>query len=224
MKLKELKVGDKFRFPFSITEYFVLDENTISWTASFGNGKSNSFIYLNEDVILIKKEEHKMKINELQVGDIFWMSGCIGNAEWVILEDGTFDLVVNKRSKGGFLFSGYMNREVKFLRRQTMNSLEAIQAMKDGKKVRYQTWNPNHYVYIKDNKVLNQNNSSDMIRVQDLNVSLWELYTGPAPVEVKLSKDYTAILSNTGIKVGCQDIPYSKLDEIVNASKKFREA
>jgi hypothetical protein len=39
-------------------------------------------------------------------------------------------------------------------------------------------------------------------------------------VSVFLNKTYTAVISEDGVKVGCQDFPLSVIDELVNAKNK----
>lgn len=163
MLLKELKIGDRFRFATNDKIIYLIKEDNITW------GDSN---------------QHSVKR------------------------------------------SSYNHREIIFIEPIKMNAIEALQAIKAGKKVWQPTWGkgtdrPN-YIHLKNGKIWsNYGEREYSFYVYNFD-EVWEEYIDPL-VEVKLNKEYSAVLTKDGIEVGCQKFTYEKLDELVNASKEFRK-
>ena len=57
-----------------------------------------------------------------------------------------------------------------------MKFMEAIKAMKEGKKVRRKCWTDEQYVYVSNDAVLWSNNTNPKFRVKQFEAIDWELY------------------------------------------------
>ncbi len=116
----------------------------------------------------------------------------------------------------------YLYRSVQLV--NSFDFVTAAQKLKEGKKIRNKNWISNNY-YVIDDKGGIKDKLGFFGQLHTLNVLelTWEEYTGPEVEEVKLNNEYNAVVSTQGIKVGCQEFSFEKLDELVKTASKFRK-
>ena len=168
-----------------------------------------------------------MLLAELKIGDTFAFHPDDDSTVYTVEHNGRISWIDRFTSiKHDCGISLYLDRRVTYKGIIKMNAIEALQAIKAGKKVWQPTWGkctgrPN-YIHLKNGKIWsNYGEREYSFYVYNFD-EVWEEYIDP-PVEVKLNKEYSAVLTKDGIEVGCQKFTYEKLDELVNASKEFRK-
>lgn len=85
-------------------------------------------------------------------------------------------------------------------------------------------WFPTDQIRCDKNKFMGTatKNYYDFYYPESKTISTEDLFTCiPSQVEVRLNDQYTAILSDDGIKVGCQTFPLSVIDELVKAKQEL---
>lgn len=115
------------------------------------------------------------------------------------------------------------------LEQESMNLFEAIQALNQGKKVTHPDSKFENYFLSKSNKEViyfihkSNNANCDAFRFNESMVfeDGWIIYNPKKPVEVVIDKQYTAEISENGIKVGCTTFSFEKLKELNEGVKKF---
>jgi len=53
--------------------------------------------------------------------------------------------------------------------------------------------------------------------------AIWSVVTHSVPVQVKLNRDYTAVVNSDNIRVGCQTFPHSVIEELCAAVQKYKK-
>ena len=216
MKIEDLNIGD------------VVTWGSKEYNFTYkGNGQGSCEYYLGgvlhtlpEDGLILVNRKKIMKLRDLKVGDKFYFLP-IGTDEiaYTLIDGATLQWNRNNGEITSCSSKDFLDREVKLT---TMNIIEVLQALQNGKKVRKKDWRAGHFLYLHDKVIRNQENQIDGFYTNNVFDEYWEEYVEPL-VEVQLNSEYKAVLSKDKIKVGCQEFTYEKLDELVNASKKFRK-
>lgn len=113
----------------------------------------------------------------------------------------------------------FCNWEV-VLQENKMNIIEALQALKNGKKIRLNYWDDNSYIYLNGDEILDEVGDTYEIDI-DFN-EVWCESTVKF-IEVELNDEYTAKVYKNKIEVGCQTIEADKVEELIKAFKKVKE-
>jgi hypothetical protein len=85
---------------------------------------------------------------------------------------------------------------------------------------------PREVVGINDGKITAWNSyyrDTDIIPFSEAGELIQSLFLAKSSITIVDVGDYSAVVSEGGIQVGCQTISFEKLDEIVEASKHFRD-
>jgi len=217
-EVKDLRVGDVVTW--GSKEYnYVYKGNGQGSCDKWMNGRLHT---LPEDGLILVDRKKIMKLRDLKVGDRFYFLPIeAGEIVYTYLDEDTLQWYSpSVKSIKTCLSKYYLSDSVQLVESGKMNIIEALQAMKNGKKVKKVGWSDGLYLQIKNNMICNAKGTFDNSFSSDMTVK-WEEYVEPL-VEVQLNSEYKAVLSKDKIKVGCQEFTYDKLDELVNASKKFR--
>lgn len=101
-----------------------------------------------------------------------------------------------------------------------MNFIEALKAAKNGKTIRRKCWYGHPGFILFNNKLVLSSNGSSGFDYNDTHIEATDWESINEYIEVKLNSEYAAKIYKDKIVVGCQEFPISKLQELVEASKK----
>ncbi len=223
---KELKAGDIFKIGDTSARFRISDDNIrySSWQGEHGWAG-----YINRNLINdYNVTKSSLKLENLNVGDYFVFNSHRSGPDRVVykkLENDVQSVGYEKEYPKGVLSTHpnhYDTWEVTLMSdKGKMNIIDALLAMKKGKKMRRVCWKKESFIYLKDERFYSNVGSYDYT-LSSLDENGWEEYT-LIDIEIKLNNEHTAIISQDGVKVGCQVFPLDKVQELYDAVQKVKE-
>ena len=173
------------------------------------------------------------KLKDLEVGDVFtFIQSPLNNPLY-------YQVMKNNKIRAvGSVNTGYYdNIEERLLQdstisaklevnlvAKTMNIMEALQALKDGKKITGFEFGKGEYIYADENGIIRDEDGTECTIGDIDNIFIKDMmeYIPKVEVEVSLNDEYTATVTSEGVKVGCQTFSLDKIEELVQAAKKVK--
>jgi hypothetical protein len=235
MKCKDFPIGQRFNFVKHLQHckrntYQRVDDTEIDvYYGDVYGGSMSISVFTDWEVV-------PMLFKDLKEGDLLTFNIHRYNPRNIYKKHGNDCFCVGSTNKGlsgdllGPYCGDYSSYEVTPWVPQVnpnpkLNLIEALQALKEGKKVTCDDKDfTAKYIYLKNGQFYDELDESTYLdEVRSLEEGMWEVYIEPKVVEVKLNSEYTAVVSPDGVKVGCQMFELDKVQELANAIKKVKE-